>query len=205
MNRDAREHANQEKMNTSRRKIREKLENANNEATKMLAKRKKAIKPIEKLAVGDTVYIVSFDQHGTVLSLPDSNKDVFIQMGMMKVKVPVSELVFDDFSAKEKQEKQTVSHGFSSSARAGKSMNIKSEIDVRGQTVDEGIGNIDKYIDDAFLAGLSQVMIIHGKGTGVLREAVQQYLSGNPHVKNYRYGKYGEGEMGVTVVELKNR
>jgi DNA mismatch repair protein MutS2 len=204
MNREAREHANQEKMNSSRRKIKEKLENANTEANKMMAKRKKSLKPIGKLAVGDTVYIVSFDQHGTVLSMPDSNKDVFVQMGIMKVKVPLSELVFDDFSAKEKQEKQTVKRSFSSSARTGKSMNIKSEIDIRGQTVDEGIGNIDKYIDDAFLSGLNQIMIIHGKGTGVLREAVQQYLAHNPHVKSYRYGKYGEGEMGVTVVELKN-
>jgi len=203
MNRDARERAGQEKLNSSRRVIKEKLENASTEANRTLAKRKKSLKPVDKLSIGDTVYIVSFDQHGTVLSVPDSNKDVFVQIGMMKVKVPLSELVFDDFSINEKQETQK--RGFSTAARSGKSMNIKSELDIRGQTVEEGVGNADKYIDDAFLAGLSQVMIIHGKGTGVLRAAIQQFLSQNSHVKSYRYGKYGEGETGVTVVELKSK
>lgn len=80
---------------------------------------------------------------------------------------------------------------------------FQAEIDCRGQLVDEAIANIDKYIDDAYLSGLKQVVIIHGKGTGALRAGVQNYLKMNSHVKSYRPGTFGEGEAGVTVVELK--
>ena len=206
MNRDARNKANQEKMNESRRKIKDKLSGVDSEIAKMMAKRKKQHKVPEKIEVGDSVYIISFDQHGTVISPMDENKNVMVQMGLMKIKVPLNELVIDEMAQNANSAKNNSSgtRNVSRKAAAGKSMFVSPEIDCRGQTVDEGIGNIDKYIDDAFLAGLKQVTIIHGKGTGVLRAAVQQYLARNPHVKSYRYGKYGEGEMGVTVVELKN-
>ena len=98
---------------------------------------------------------------------------------------------------------QTAQKNISTKVKAGKSQYISAEIDCRGQLVEEALGNIDKYLDDAYLSGLKQVMIIHGKGTGALRSAVQSYLRTNPHVKSYRAGVYGEGEMGVTVVELK--
>ena len=119
----------------------------------------------------------------------------------MKIKVPLKELTY--YEAK-KETKTNTSRNVSSKVRAGKSQFIASEIDCRGQNVEEGIGNIDKYLDDAFLAGLKTVTIIHGKGTGVLRAAVQKYLRTNPHVRSFRPGVYGEGEMGVTIVELKN-
>ena len=89
------------------------------------------------------------------------------------------------------------------SRNISKSQHISMEIDVRGQLADEAIQNIDKYLDDAHLAGLESVMIIHGKGTGALRTAVHQMLKRSPHAKSYRLGNYGEGEAGVTVVELK--
>jgi len=203
MNRDARNKASQQKMNESRQKIKNSLANTDSEISKMLAKRKKTGKVPEKLSVGDSVYVISLDTHANVISEPDDKKEVFVQAGIMKFKVPMSELVLDDFSIQENSSKKSMRNTVSSKVKAGKSMGIRPEIDCRGQTVDEGIGNIDKYIDDAYLAGLKKITIIHGKGTGALRSAVHDYLRFNPHVKSYRPGTYGEGEMGVTIVELK--
>ncbi|MGE4214356.1 MAG: endonuclease MutS2 [Anaerotignaceae bacterium] len=202
MNRDAREKANQTKMNESRQKLKTHLANADTEFNKTLAKKRAAHKSPENLKTGDKVYVVSFDQRGTVISGPDNNKDVMVQMGIMKVKVPLKELAVDDFIEKEKPQR-SIMRNITSKVKEGKSMGIKAEIDCRGQTVDEGLGNIDKYLDDAYLSGLKQVTIIHGKGTGALRSAVQTYLRTNPHVKAFRYGVFGEGEMGVTIVEIK--
>ena len=153
----------------------------------------------ENLKVGDRVYVISFDQNGEVLAAPDKNKEVMVQMGIMKMKVPVAELMLDDTpQPKEKQQKKQPAR-----AKLSKSQFISAEIDCRGQLGDEAIANIDKYIDDAYLSGLKQVVIIHGKGTGALRAGVQNYLKMNSHVKSYRPGTFGEGEAGVTVVELK--
>ncbi len=203
INKEARESANRNKLNASRQKLKESLANTDSEINKMLAKRRKTYKAADKLEVGDSVYVVSFDTHAKVLSLPDENKEVFVQAGIMKFKVPMAELVLDDKAQSENAAQKKNSRSISSKVRAGKSMVISPEIDCRGQLVEEALGNIDKYIDDAYLAGLKQIMIIHGKGTGALRSAVQEYLRKNPHVKSYRPGTYGEGEMGVTVVELK--
>ena len=162
-------------------------------------KKKSTHKPPEKLQVGDRVYVISFDQNGTALTEPDKNKEVMVQMGSMKIKVPLSELMLDD-TPKPKNETKTVS----TKVKAGKSQYIGdtgSRIGAEG-VLGEDNYSTDKYLDDAYLSGLKQVMIIHGKGTGALRSAVQVYLKTNPHVKSYRAGVYGEGEMGVTVVEL---
>ena len=204
MNRDARNKASQQKMNESRQKIKNSLANTDSEISKMLAKRRKKGKVPDKLNIGDSVYVVSLDTHAHVLTMPDEKKEVFVQAGIMKFKVPVAELVIDDFSIQENTAKKNErKNNVSSKVRAGKSMGIKTEIDCRGQLVTEALGNVDKYIDDAYLAGLKNITIIHGKGTGALRSAVQEYLRKNPHVKSYRPGVYGEGETGVTVVELK--
>ncbi len=151
----------------------------------------------ENLKPGDRVYVISFDQNGEVISAPDKNKEVMVQMGAMKLKVPVAELMLDDTPRPKEKQKQPPK------AKLSKSQFISAEIDCRGQLVDEAIANIDKYIDDAYLSGLKQVVIIHGKGTGALRTGVQNYLKLNSHVKSYRPGTFGEGEAGVTVVELK--
>jgi len=203
MNRDAREKASQQKMNESRQKLKNSLADADSEINKLLAKRKKTGKAPETLNVGDSVYVISLDTHANVISLPDEKKEVFVQAGIMKFKVPMAELVLDDFSVQENSMKNSSKQHVSTKVRANKSYGIKTEIDCRGQLVDEAIGNIDKYIDDAYLAGLKKITIIHGKGTGALRSAVQNYLRMNSHVKSHRPGTYGEGETGVTIVELK--
>ncbi|WP_458396886.1 endonuclease MutS2 [Anaerotignum sp.] len=198
MNKQAKEANNKNKALEQRQKLNEKLSTM--QADFLKSKRVKPNhKAPENLKVGDRVYVISFDQNGEVLAAPDKNKEVIVQMGIMKMKVPVAELMLDDTpQPKEKQQKKQPAR-----AKLSKSQFISAEIDCRGQLVDEAIANIDKYIDDAYLSGLKQVVIIHGKGTGALRAGVQNYLKMNSHVKSYRPGTFGEGEAGVTVVELK--
>ena len=199
MNKQAKEANNKNKALEQRQKLNEKLSTM--QADFLKSKRVKPNhKAPENLKVGDRVYVISFDQNGEVLAAPDKNKEVMVQMGIMKMKVPVAELMLDDTpQPKEKQQKKQQS----AKGKFSKSSFISAEIDCRGQLVDEAIANIDKYIDDAYLSGLKQVVIIHGKGTGALRAGVQNYLKMNSHVKSYRPGTFGEGEAGVTVVELK--
>ena len=202
LNRAGREKAGQNKLNEKRAELKSRVSEADELIEKSRKKKVSSVKPIKQLKRGDSVYIISFDRTGEALSEPDSNGDVMVQTGNMKIKVPLSELSYYD--APKEKEPKNVKKSVSLGVKAGKSQFILPEIDCRGQTVEEGIGNIDKYLDDAYLAGLKTVTIIHGKGTGVLRDAVQRYLKRNPHVKSFRPGVYGEGEMGVTVVELKN-
>ncbi len=188
-------------LDEKRQKIKEKLNKAEGSVAQATLTVKKG-KPITKaLSLGEKVFVTGFNQSGTVVSLPDANKDVMVQLGIMKMKVKLSDLSIDD--TEEKQVKQKYRNVNKSSVKAGKAQNISAEIDCRGQLVDEAIQNIDKYLDDAYLSGLEQVTIIHGKGTGALRAAVQQHMKKHPHVKTFRAGVYGEGEAGVTVVELK--
>ncbi len=198
MNRQAKEEGSQKKLIENRGKLKERLSSVQEDFLKS-----KKVKPNHKvpenLQAGDKVYVISFDQNGVVLSPPDKNKEVMVQMGMMKAKFPLAELMLDDTPrSKETKQRQAPAR-----AKVSKSQFISAEIDCRGQLVDEALGNIDKYIDDAYLSGLKQIVIIHGKGTGALRTAVQSYLRSNPHVISQRPGVYGEGEAGVTVVELK--
>ena len=199
MNQTAKESADRQKLSQQRSAIKAKLSSMQ-EAFLKSPKKKSTHKPPQQLQPGDKVYVISFDQSGTALCAPDKNKEVMVQMGSMKIKVPLSELMLDDTP---KPKNETPKKLISTNVKAGKSQYISAEIDCRGQLVEEALGNIDKYLDDAYLSGLKQVTIIHGKGTGALRSAVQTYLRTNSHVKSYRPGVYGEGEMGVTVVELK--
>ena len=150
------------------------------------------------LKAGEKVRIKSLRQTGFVLEPPGSSGEVMVQAGIMKVTVKVDDV--------ERIEEQTTvvtrPRSVGRTAALSKSASIRSEIDIRGKTVEEGIGLVDKYLDDAFLSSLARVRIIHGKGTGVLRTAVQDFLSTHPHVKSYRYGDPTEGGTGVSVVEI---
>ena len=199
LNRQAKNKAGSDKLNETRRVLKDKLSSMNEESFKSSVRKRKKYETPKTLKPGDKVYIISFDQHGTVISAPDANKEVMVQMGILKTKVPMAEVAIDEYAEREQAKEKRVSF----KPKGTKAQFVSPEIDCRGQLVDEALGNIDKYIDDAYLAGLKQITIIHGKGTGALRNAVQTYLAKNPHVKSYRYGLYGEGEMGVTIAELK--
>jgi len=145
--------------------------------------------------IGEHVEIVHLKTLGTVLTLPDSKGEVQIQAGIMKMKAHLSQLRIVE---PPKQKKSTVLAKTGAATRS-----VPLELDVRGMAQDEALPEVDRYLDEATLAGLHEVSIIHGKGTGVLRTGIQRHLKGHMDVKSYRLGVYGEGEDGVTVVTLK--
>ena len=162
--------------------------------------KKVAMKPPQNLKEGESVEILDMEQAATVLKKPDSRGMVRVQAGIMKLDVHISNLKrIKDNASKELSEKYVKS----TAAYASKSRDISPQIDVRGQTLEEALMNVGKFIDDCYLAGISPVTIIHGKGTGVLRKGIQDDLKRNKYVKSQRAGRYGEGEIGVTIVELK--
>ncbi len=185
-------------------KYRERLKKHENKIDKAMqgsAKPKKtfAVKPPQNLLVGETVEIIDMEQAATVIKKPDDKGMVRVQAGIVKLDVPITNLKrVKDNSSKELSEKYVRS----TEAFASKTKNVSTEVDVRGQTLDEALMNVGKFIDDCYLAGISPVTIIHGKGTGVLRKGIQDDLRRNKHVKSQRPGKYGEGELGVTVIEI---
>lgn len=152
----------------------------------------------KKLLLGQLVEVTSMGQTGNVLTLPDKNGNLTVQVGILKIAVNITQLKL----AKEKTEEKKAKARITNSS-VGKTLNIKSELDLRGYMVDEGLIALDKYLDDAVLSGLDSVRIIHGKGTGALRSAVQDFLRHHHHARSFRQGAFGEGDLGVTVVELK--
>lgn len=162
-----------------------------------IVRRDTLVKPPQNLKPGDSILIVSLNQKGTVLTPPDKNGEALIQAGIMKVNIHVSNLKLID-----EQKSELKKSGFGDIG-VSKAKNINSEIDIRGYTLEEALESVDKYLDDALIAGLSMVSIIHGKGTGTLRNGIHKYLRSSSRVKAFRLGKYGEGESGVTIIELK--
>ena len=153
-------------------------------------------KPPETVAPGDRVMILTLGTEGTVLAAPNDRGEVQLQAGAMKFKAPLSQLRLK--AAAPKKEKTTVK-----AKTGGLDRSVSMECDVRGMALDEALDTVSRYLDEAMLAGLNEVSIIHGKGTGVLRAGIQQDLRKNRTVKSFRRGLYGEGEDGVTVVTLR--
>ncbi len=145
---------------------------------------------------GDNVFVKKLNVTGRVISKADENNEVNLAIGSMKVKAKITEIEF--IGREEKAPGMAHAGGF-----MPRTSGISPEIDLRGENVEDAITRVDKYLDDARLSGLHQVTIIHGKGTGVLREGITDFLSRHHHVKEQRAGQYGEGESGVTVVTLK--
>ena len=162
-----------------------------------LFQRKGFIKAPENLKPGDSVLILNLNRKGTVITPPDKDGEAVIQAGIMKINVHVTNLKLVDEQSYEIERSGTAAIGMS------KAMSISPRTDIRGMNVEEAIMVLGKYLDDAAMAGLSEVTVVHGKGTGVLRSGVHQYLKTNHHVKSFRLGQYGEGETGVTIVTLK--
>ncbi|MCR1897769.1 endonuclease MutS2 [Irregularibacter muris] len=149
------------------------------------------------LKPGDEVLITTLNQKGFVLSLPDDKDEVQIQAGIMKINVHINNL-----SKLNNKKEKTFMQKTSRTIKA-KTISISPQLDLRGKTTEEAILDTDKYLDDAYLANLGTITIIHGKGTGALRKSIHDLLKSHTHVKDYRIGKYNEGGEGATIVSIK--
>ena len=160
-----------------------------------------SLKP-DEITLNMEVFLTNFNQNGIILSHVSKSNEVQVQIGNMKTNVNIKYLRKINKSKNESKSNKNISNSYSYS-NISKAKNIKPEINVIGYNVDEAIFVIDKFLDDCSLAKLQNVRIVHGKGTGKLRYGIHQFLKTNPHVKSFRFGTFGEGEMGVTIVELR--
>lgn len=187
-------------MERERERLRKKLESTRSGMIKEPAKPKKEYKPSD-FKLGESVKVLSMNINGTVASLPDNKGNLTVQMGILRSQVNISDLEIID--EKPAYLKKTTRAGGKGKIKMSKSLSVSTEINLLGKTVDEAIAELDKYLDDASLAHLSSVRIVHGKGTGALRKGIHQYLRRQKHVRSFRLGEFGEGDAGVTIAELK--
>lgn len=189
-------------MEKERGKLREKMSKVDKNLSAKNAAPKKSQKQLtaKDLHIGDSIKVLSLNLKGTVSTLPDAKGNLFVQMGILRSQVNIRDL--------EKLDDTVLTGGNFSKTGSGKikiskSTSVSTEINLLGKTVDEAIMELDKYLDDAYIAHLPSVRIVHGKGTGALRKGVHNYLRRQKHVKSYRLGEFGEGDAGVTIVEFK--
>ena len=188
-------------MEREREKLRKKMEAARSGMAEHKETPHKIHKP-EDFKLGESVKVLSMNLTGTVVSLPDAKGRVTVQMGILRSQLPISDL--EILEEKPVYLKKTARQTTKGKMKMGKSMSVSPEINLLGKTVDEAVAELDKYLDDAALAHLSSVRIVHGKGTGALRQGVHDYLRRQKkRVKSFRLGAFGEGDAGVTIAELR--
>lgn len=187
-------------------KERTKLHGKMDKAAQKMSEQKKASVPNhnvpKKLRIGDSVKVISMNLKGTVHSLPNARGDLYVQMGILRSLVNINDLILlEEDAAPGTKKFQKTSAG---KIKMSKSASVSTEINLIGKTTDEAIPLLDKYLDDAYLAHLPSVRIVHGKGTGALRNAVQAHLKRLKYVKSFHLGEFGEGDAGVTIAEFKD-
>ncbi|MCH5252961.1 MAG: endonuclease MutS2 [Lachnospiraceae bacterium] len=187
-------------MERERTALREELDKTGSKLTMQTPKKTPGTAP-GKLSVGDIVMVHSMGVKGTVSTPPNNKGNCYVQMGSLRSEVNIKDLELLEQETKAAKKEASITHA--RNMKMAKAMTISPEINLIGNTVDEALALLDKYLDDAYLAKLHQVTVIHGMGTGALRNAVQNYCKKCKHVKTYRMGQYGEGGYGVTVVEFK--
>ena len=187
-------------MEQHREQLRKKIKDTQSDLSiKPTSRKGKALRP-EDLSIGDSVRVLSMNVKGTVSTRPDSRGFLFVQMGIIRSKVNITDLELIDEPV---ITGQGLSRTGTGKVNMSKSASIKPEINLLGKTVDEAIAELDKYLDDAYISHLSTVRVVHGKGTGALRKGVHNYLRTQRHVAEYHLAAYGEGDSGVTIVTFR--
>ena len=186
-------------MEKERERLRKKIKDTSAASSLGSQKPKKKHKPSD-FKLGESVKVLSMNLTGTVSSLPDSRGNVTVQMGILRSQVNISDLeIIEEPSPYTQKKFSRTSKG---KIAMGKSLSVSPEINLLGKTVDEAVSELDKYLDDALLSHLNTVRVVHGKGTGALRKGIHEYLRRQKHVKSYHLAEFGEGDAGVTIVEL---
>ena len=186
-------------MEKERERLRKKIKDTSSASALGSQKPKKAHKPSD-FKLGESVRVLSMNLTGTVSSLPDARGNVTVQMGILRSQVNISELeIIEEPTPGTAKKFSRTSRG---KIAMGKSLSVSPEINLLGKTVDEAVAELDKYLDDALLSHLHTVRVVHGKGTGALRKGIHEYLRRQKHVKSYHLAEFGEGDAGVTIVEL---
>jgi DNA mismatch repair protein MutS2 len=190
-------------MEKERERLRKKLSTAEKNASIKQEKKPKKELKAKDLRVGDSVKVLSLNLKGTVSTLPNDKGNLYVQMGILRSQVNIKDLELLD---EPDITGPGVSKGIGGSGKIkmSKSASVGMELNLLGKTVDEAVAELDKYLDDAYLAHMNNVRIVHGKGTGALRKGVHNYLRRNKHVKSFRLGEFGEGDAGVTIVVLNS-
>lgn len=187
-------------MEKEREKLRRKMEAARSGMQKEPQKPRRVYKPSD-FKLGESVKVLSMNLTGIIASVPDSKGYLTVQMGILRSQVHISDL--EIIEEKPSYLKKTAGSSGKGKVKMNKSLSVRPEINLLGKTVDEAVAELDKYLDDASLAHLTTVRIVHGKGTGALRSGIHNYLKRQKHVKTFRLGSFGEGDAGVTIAELK--